>query len=187
MKIVEALKGIPDHRGRQGREYPLQGLLSLIVVGILSGRKGLRAIARYGHDYPEVLPHLGFSPDKPYLLAHTTLSRMLEGLNLKALRKVLQQELKLREGQTLVLDGKKLLGSRGDEAAVHILEAFIAQTKQIVGSVRVKGDEASQVEQLLEALGLDSLKGLVVSGDAAFAERPVAASILKKGGTTSSS
>jgi len=158
-----------------------------MMVAILSGRKGLRAIARYGQDYPEVLPHLGFSPHKPYLLAHTTLSRMLEGVNLKALRGVLNQELKVEEGQTLVLDGKKLRGSRGDEAAVHILEAFIAQTKQVVGSVQVKGDEASQVEQLLEVMGLDSLKGLVVSGDAAFAERPVASTILKKGGITFSS
>lgn len=158
-----------------------------MVVAILSGRKGLRAIARYGQDYPEVLPHLGFSPDKPYSLAHTTLSRMLEGLNVKVLRGVLNQELKFQEGQTLVLDGKKLRGSRGDEAAVHILEAFIAQTKQVVGSVQVKGDEASQVEQLLKVLGLDSLKGLVVIGDAAFAERPVVKAILKKGGTISSS
>lgn len=185
MKLIEGLKGIGDHRGRQGREYPLDGLLGLIVVAMLSGRKGLRAIARYGHDYPEVLPHLGFSQEKPYRLAHTTLSRMLEGLNLKALRRVLKQELKVQGGQSLVLDGKKLRGSRGDEAAVHILEAFIAQTKQVMGSVQVKGDEAREVEQLLEVLGLDSLKGLVVLGDAAFAERPLASTILKKGGTTS--
>ncbi|MER3480948.1 MAG: hypothetical protein C4327_10845 [Meiothermus sp.] len=198
MSLIEALKKIPDHRGRQGREYPLHALLGLCVVAILSGRKGLRSIARYGQDYPEVLQPLGFKPHKPYQLAHTTLQRMLKGLDMTQLARVLGEQLgEIGAVQTLVLDGKRLRGSQdaplsprsGESGArgLHLLEAFVAEGKRILGGVQVEQDEAAEVGRLLEGLGLGELRGVVVIGDAAFAERAVAQRVLDKGGITSSS
>jgi hypothetical protein len=189
VSLLEALKAIPDHRGRQGREYPLHALLGLCVVAILSGRKSLRAIARYGEDYPEVLQPLGFWSHKPYRLAHTTLKRMLEGMDITHLARVLGEVLgEMGAIQTLVLDGKRLRGSQEDGApGLHLLEAFVAEGKRILGGVQVEGDEAAAVGFLLERLGLSELRGVVVVGDAAFAERGVAQRVLDKGGITSSS
>ena len=167
----------------------MHALLGLCVVAILSGRKGLRAIARYGQDYPEVRGPLGFWEHKPYRLAHTTLKRMLEGLNLCSLASALQKVLgELGPQKTLVLDGKRLRGSQGgDGGALHLLEAFVTESKRILGSVEVRGDEAGEVTRLLQGLGLDSLVGRVIIGDAAFAERGVAQQVLDTGGITSSS
>ncbi|MFZ5992995.1 MAG: transposase family protein [Deinococcota bacterium] len=47
MPVLQALQEIPDHRKRQGREYPLHALLGLCVVAILAGHKGVRGMARY--------------------------------------------------------------------------------------------------------------------------------------------
>lgn len=54
--------------------------------------------------------------------------------------------------------------------------------KRILGGVQVEQDEAGQVGRLLERLGLGELNGVVVIGDAAFAQR-----VLDQGGMTSSS
>jgi hypothetical protein len=157
------------------------------VVAILSGRKSLRAIARYGQDHPEVLQPLGFRPHKPYQPAHTTLQRMLEGLDITHLARVLGEELgEIGAIQTLVRGGKRLRGSQEDGArGLHLwtipcwdgrcpytrLEAFVAEGQRILGGVQVEGDEAAAVGLLLERLGLGELKGVVVVGDAAFADR----------------
>ncbi|GIW31816.1 MAG: hypothetical protein KatS3mg071_1990 [Meiothermus sp.] len=114
------------------------------MVAILSGRKSLRAIARYGQDYPEVLQPLGFWSHKPYRLAHTTLKRMLEGLDITYLARVLGGVLgEMGAIQTLVLDGKRLRGSQENGTpGLHLLEAFVAEGKRILGGVQVEGDAA---------------------------------------------
>ena len=63
----------------------------------------------------------------------------------------------------------------------------MAEGKRILGGVQVEQDEAGEVGRLLERLGLGELKGVVVVGDAGFAERAVAQRVLDKGGITSSS
>jgi hypothetical protein len=57
----------------------------------------------------------------------------------------------------------------------------VAEGKRILGGVQVEGDEAAAVGFLLERLGLGELRGEVVIGDAAFAERRVAQRVLDKG------
>jgi DDE_Tnp_1-associated len=55
MLLLEQLKQIPDHRGIQGRKYPLWLLMSLIVVGKFCGHHGYRPLADFCAKYREKL------------------------------------------------------------------------------------------------------------------------------------
>ena len=55
MLLLEQLKQIPDHRGIQGRKYPLWLLMSLIIIGKFCGYEGYRPIADFCAKYREKL------------------------------------------------------------------------------------------------------------------------------------
>ncbi len=62
MKSVRSvLFEIPDPRGKQGLQHPLEALLGLMLLSILSGRKGMRAAFRLGRRLRRSqLTRLGF-------------------------------------------------------------------------------------------------------------------------------
>ena len=51
LSLAEVLATVPDPRSRKGRIHPLSAILSLTVVAILAGAKGLDAIAQFGRDH----------------------------------------------------------------------------------------------------------------------------------------
>jgi hypothetical protein len=50
MQLRFILQQIPDPRGKQGRDYRLWSLLALIVVSMLSGRRGMKAAFLLGRS-----------------------------------------------------------------------------------------------------------------------------------------
>ena len=44
--LWEALEGLPDHRTRKGRRYPLASIVGISLAAMLSGANDLRAIFR---------------------------------------------------------------------------------------------------------------------------------------------
>lgn len=55
MLLLEQLKQIPDHRGVQGRKYPLWVLIILLIIGKLCGHDGYRPIADFCQKYRQKL------------------------------------------------------------------------------------------------------------------------------------
>lgn len=55
MLLLEQLKQIPDHRGLQGKKYPLWVLMSLVVVGTFCGYLGYRPLANFCRQHREKL------------------------------------------------------------------------------------------------------------------------------------
>jgi hypothetical protein len=86
MTLREALSQIPDPRARN-RQYPLWGLLALILVAFLSRVDSLRGVERFARANPHLLPHLGLR--KPP--GHTILTLLLHRLDPEKLQEALLQ------------------------------------------------------------------------------------------------
>ena len=62
VSLWDAFQGVPGHRDRSGRRYPLAGLLVIAVAALLSGRQGQIGIKRWGEKLsPEALASLGIT------------------------------------------------------------------------------------------------------------------------------
>lgn len=191
MKSVKSvLRQVPDPRGKQGLQHPLEALLGLILLSMLSGRKGMRAAFRLGRTLSRrQLNMLGF---RRYLASpcHATFTELLRVLDPEALAKAFSQfttELQKREGdetmpQQLSIDGKTLRGSKdADGKAEHVLSAFCAALGQSVGhsSSRGKGFEIPDALRLLEKINLENM---VITGDAMFCQKTITYQIVEQGG-----
>ena len=91
ISVRSVLRQVPDPRGKQGLQHPLEALLGLILLSMLSGRKGMRAVFRLGRSLSrKQLNMLGF---RRYLTSpcHATFTELLRVIDPEALAKAFSQ------------------------------------------------------------------------------------------------
>lgn len=171
--LIDALKEVPDQRGRKGRQIALPAILSLSVAAMLAGADSLIAIFRWGRRLPpEALRLLGF-PDG-VAPCHATYHYVFQSIDGEALSRCLGS---FARGDStaghIAIDGKTLRGSRRhDVAALHIVSAFSAELSAVIGDLVVapEQNEITAALALLKSLPLD---GAVITGDAIFCQREI--------------
>ncbi|AFV77147.1 hypothetical protein Theos_2153 [Thermus oshimai JL-2] len=182
MTLREALAQVPDPRGKN-RQYPLWGLLALILLAFLCRVDSLRGVARFARANPHLLPHLGLR--KPP--GHYVLTSLLPRLDPEGLQKALLSL--FPEAQldgVWVVDGKTLKGSRkGPSPQVRLVEVLALHLRTTLAQAQAEGREAEALRRLLASLGAEDLVGKVVVGDAGYLYPEVAEAIREKGGITS--
>ncbi len=53
--LLSMLASVPDPRGLQGRQYPLEFILAICIVAVLAGAKNYREIGSHAADMPQEL------------------------------------------------------------------------------------------------------------------------------------
>ena len=183
MQLKTILRQVPDPRGKQGQDYMLWSILSLIVVSLLCGRRGMKAAFLLGRSLSRrQKAELGFI--RGTTPCHATLTETLRVIDAQALADVLGA-LFLEEGgdaRHIAIDGKTMRASKDSEGkAEHVLSAFCSSLQTVLGheASRSKGLEIPDALKLLERL---DLRGKIVTGDAIFCQKSIAAKIVERGG-----
>jgi hypothetical protein len=183
--LWEVLEGVPDRRAASGRRYSLPAILAITVAALLAGRTSLAAIARWGRQLDrEALRALGIA--RPRAPCHSTYHYVFRDLDVAALEAGLAAWVRsagaAAELGHVALDGKRLRGSRTAEGpGVHPLAAFCRSLQGVIGELRVPpgGNEITAALTLVKGLALD---GVLVTGDAEFAQREICRTIVDGGG-----
>src|SRR6516225_3795443 len=107
--LFDLLGQIPDPRRAEGKRHPLPAVLSLLVLAMLAGMRGLQGVVEFGRNLsPDVVAALGFTRTKT--LAKSTLSEILRAIDIETFESVASQWLQAqanRHGWTaLAIDGK---------------------------------------------------------------------------------
>jgi hypothetical protein len=184
LALTDVLATIPDPRSRHGCFHPLPAVLGLVVLGLLTGKKSLSAIARMGRLYGAPLAHaLGFRRGKTP--AKSMLSELLRALDAAAVEDALARWVaaRLPDGLSqLSLDGKALKGSRdGAVPGVHLVAAYAPQAQAVLAQLKVDA-KTNEHKAALRLVGILPLAGKVVVGDAAFCQRDLCRAIRDQGG-----
>jgi hypothetical protein len=183
--LYDELSTVPDPRGLQGLIHPLPAVLGLVALAVLMGRTGLQGIARFGRQYGTPLAHaLGFRRGKTP--AASTLSRTLRRIDPQQLEAALGRWIEGRLDPAarahLAIDGKCLRGSHdGDVPGQHLVAAFAPHAAAVLGQIRVDA-KTNEHKAALELLGIVPVAGSVLTGDAMFCQRDVAAAVIEGGG-----
>ena len=183
--LYDELATVPDPRGLQGLVHPLPAIMGLVVLALLSGRRSLKAIARFGRQHGIPLAHaLGFRRAKTP--SASTLSRTLRRFDAAQLEATLSRWIRARIGPDtfdhISIDGKTLRGSRdGDIPGQHLVAAYAPAVEAVLAQVRVDA-KTNEHKAALQLLGILPLKGKVVVGDAMFCQRDLAEQVVGAGG-----
>lgn len=185
LSLYETFGDVPDPRDASGRRHPLQAILALAAVAMLSGARSLYAIAQFGRDRgKEFARALGFTRDVPPCCA--TLHYLFRALDRRsferAVRRWTDQQVGRKGWQAVSLDGKTLRGTQGHALpGVHVLAAYAHEAKLVLDQVPVDA-KTNEHKTALELLDVIPLEGKLVLGDAAFCQRDLSRKIRAKKG-----
>jgi hypothetical protein len=184
ISLYEAFAEVPDPREPSGKRHPLQAVLTLTSVAMLSGCRSLYAIAQFGRDRGrEFANELGFTHKQTPCCA--TLHYLFARLDRPHFERAIRNWLATQNGRgwsTLSVDGKTLRGTQGHElAGVHLLAAYAHETRQVLEQIPVDA-KTNEHKTALQMLNVIPLKGKVIVGDAMFCQRDLSMKISKKGG-----
>jgi len=180
--LWDVLVQLPDHRSRHGRRFSLASVLALVLAALLAGRTSLAAIARWGRSLDaELLDQFGIERDKAP--CHATYHYVLKGLKVQALEKSLGRWVG-GSGPPghICLDGKTLRGSRcGEYPALHLLALYSERFQGVLAQIPVPPGQ-NEITAALRLLKEVPLKGMILSGDAEFAQKAICQQVTESGG-----
>ena len=182
--LYELFLGLADPRSPQGLRHSLAALLTLAATAILSGAKTLTDIAQFGRRRKKLLKAMGFTHKKSPCIS--TFHYLFKEFDAAVFEAALLEWLWAHHGHTLNpevhLDGKTLRGSkRGAVPGVHLLAAYSEKLGTALTEIPVDA-KTNEHKAALKLLRLIPLEGVLVTGDAMFAQREVAEEILELGG-----
>ena len=196
VSLWECFAGVPDPRQASGRRHPLQAVLTLASVAVLSGARSLYAIAQFGRAQEErgggFAAAPGFTREGGRTPCCATVFNLFRDPDREAFEAALRRRARGRCAsagwEAVHLDGKALRGIQGHEVpGVHVLAAYAHEAKVVLEQVPVgaKTNEHKAALELLDLLPRGALRGKVVTGDAMFCQRDLSRGVAKKGGTGS--
>lgn len=185
VSLWEAFAAVPDPRDASGRRHPLQAILTLCSVAMLSGARSLYATAQFGRDRGrEFAAALGFTRAVPPCCGtlHYLFAALDRGAFEAAIRRWARGRCDAAGWEALHIDGKSLRGVQGHELpGVHLLAAYAHEARAVLEQVPV-GARTNEHKAALELLDLVPLRGKLVTGDAMFCQRDLSRKVSRKKG-----
>jgi len=174
---------LPDHRQVGKVIYPLDEVLLLSLLAVLAGAETFVDIARFGEKKLELLRRFRrFREGTP---AHDHLGDIFATLDAEHFQRCFVAWVGALTGapaEVIAIDGKTSRRSyqkTGAKAAIHMVSAFAARQRLVLGQVKVadKSNEIVAIPKLLEMLAIE---GAIVTIDAMGCQRDIAQKILDK-------
>ena len=171
---------LPDLRQRGKVMYPLAEVLVLCLLAVLAGAETIIDIARFGDKKLDLLRR--FRPFRHGTPAHDHLGDILATLDAEQFQRCfvawVASLIGVPEG-VVAIDGKTVRRSKGAKAAIHIVSAFAARQRLVLGQVKV-ADKANEIVAIPKLLDLLAIEGAVVTIDAMGCQRAIAQKIVDK-------
>src|SRR5271156_6356428 len=172
---------LPDARQAGKLMYPLDEVLLLCLLAVLAGAETITDIARFGDKKLDLLRR--FRPFAAGTPTHDHLGDILATLDAEAFQRCfvawVAALIGVPEG-VVAIDGKTVRRSKGAaQAAIHMVSAFAARQRLILGQVKV-ADKANEIVAIPKLLDMLAIEGAVVTIDAMGCQRAIAQKIVDK-------
>ena len=174
---------LPDPRQAGKVIYPLDKILLLCLFAVLAGAECFTEIALFGVKKLGFLRR--FRPFKDGTPDHGHLGDILAVLDAQQFQRCFVAWVAAVSGVpggVIAIDGKTVRRSahkRGGKAAIHMVSAFAASRRVVLGQVKVaeKSNEILAIPKLLDMLAIE---GAIVTIDAMGCQRDIAQKIIDK-------
>ena len=180
--LLDAFSHLDDPRCRRGVRHPFDGIVVLMLLGMLARIREMEVLVRWATvHWDQLKGPLGFNRDKPPCA--TTISRTLAKCQVSAFQAALTSWLqacmrKMPSEGVLAVDGKTAKQGLDDSGRpLHMLNAFVHDLQAVVGQWSTGSEKTNEptllrrhLKKLLRAYPMLRL----ITGDAIFAQRPLA-------------
>ncbi|PWH19988.1 MAG: hypothetical protein DDG58_03975 [Ardenticatenia bacterium] len=149
--LLEYLRTVPDPRRRQGRRYPLAGLLAFLILAALHGKNSLHGMWRWAqvHQRPLLRPlDLWATGRLPTL---TTLWNLLQRLDVRALERAVHAWMD-DWGMEEAWHRERKSPWKIEDTELPALQTITAIAQQVEWVIRQRGIEGNTLTAALRVL-----------------------------------
>jgi predicted transposase YbfD/YdcC len=178
--FLRYLKDLPDPRQRGKIMYPLEEVLLLCLVAVLAGAETIVDIALFGDKKLGLLRR--FRPFAEGTPSHDHLGDILATLDAEPFQRCFVAWVASLTGaaaEVIAIDGKTSRRSKGAKAAIHMVSAFAARQRLVLGQVKV-ADKANEIVAIPKLLDMLAIEGAIITIDAMGCQRAIAQKIVDK-------
>ena len=173
-------EALPDGRQIGKVRYPLSEVLLLCLLAVLSGAETVTDIANFGDRKLSFLRR--FRPFASGTPSHDHLGDILATLDAEAFQRCFVAWVASLTGvatEVIAIDGKTVRRSKGAKAAIHMVSAFAARQRLVLGQVKV-GEKANEIVVIPKLLEMLEIEGAIVTIDAMGCQRAIAQRIIDR-------
>lgn len=178
--FLRHFEALPDPRQSGKVMYPLEEVLLLCLLGVLAGAETIVDIARCGGK--KLDPLRRFRPFAEGTPSHDHLGDILATPEAEPFQRCFVAwvaSLTGVEAEVIAIDGKTLRRSKGAKAPIHMVSAFAARQRLVLGQVKV-ADKANEIVAIPKLLEMLAIEGAIVTIDAMGCQRSIAEKIIDK-------
>lgn len=160
--LLNALKDIPDPRGKQGRKFLIGEILFCSILAMVSGADSYRSIETFIQEkQAQMKTHFDlYLPKAP---SDSTIRRIIISIDEKILENILKSNSSkyIESSEHIAIDGKTLRKSFDNftkESAVHILNILAVKSLIVVAQRSVSEDKTNEIpigQKVIKDLGLE--------------------------------
>lgn len=183
--LAHVFADVPDPRDPRGVRHPAQSILALVFLGMLARIREMAVLVRWAEaHWDELQEPLGFERDRP---PHaTTISRVTAACSVaKFAAGFLEWTKNLTPDVPLVaaVDGKtSCQGLDAEGHPVQLVTVLVHDLQLVLGQWSVRGEKTNEPNVLknhLEELTTRFPLLKLITGDAIYTQRPLAAALLE--------
>ncbi len=181
--FLSHFKELRDPRQCGKVTYPLDEVLLLCLLGVLAGAECFTEIALFGTKKLALLRR--FRPFKHGTPAHDHLGDILATLDAEQFQSCFVAWVAAVAGvpaEVIAIDGKTVRRSgqkTGAKAAIHMVSAFAARQRLVLGQVKV-AEKSNEIVAIPKLLDMVAIEGAIVTIDAMGCQRDIARKVINK-------
>lgn len=177
--LMDCFAEIPDVRRSQGLMHDLSFCLTLIVLGLMSGYKGVRGLGDFVKGNKDEIINY-FRPKKSRVPSYSTIRRVMLAVNFDDLTKAFylwaMQNMELKEEDAYAVDGKCIRSTVTDsndseQNYLSIVSAFGQTCKQVLAQTKFYSKKESEISKVLEILEMVEVEGKTFTLDALHCQK----------------
>lgn len=181
--FLDYFSELPDPRQLIKVIYPLDEVLLLSLLAVLAGAETFTDIARFGEKKLDLLRR--FRPFAHKTPTHDRLGEIFAALDAERFQQCFVAWVAACTGisaEVIAIDGKtsrRSFQKKGGDAPIHIVSAFAARQRLVLGQVNVaeKSNEIVAIPKLLDMLVIE---GAIITIDAMGCQRDIARKVIDK-------
>jgi predicted transposase YbfD/YdcC len=181
--FLRYFEDLPDPRQRGKVLYPLDEVLLLCLLAVLAGAETFVDIARFGDKKLALLRR--FRQFRDGTPSHDHLGDIFATLDAEHFQRCFVSWVASLTGApagVIAIDGKTSRRSyqkMGGKAAIHMVSAFAARQRLVLGQVKV-ADKSNEIVAIPKLLDMIAIEGAIVTIDAMGCQRDIAQKIVDK-------
>ena len=185
--IIALLRTLKDYRRKQGRRHSLEAILLIIIMAIMAGAKGERAVARFAQNNKKALIK-ALKIKRREVPTRCIIKRTIQNIDFSQLQDIFYQwtlkVIKIKEKDIISIDGKAIRGTVKNSQTdfqnfTSLVSVFASKRKQVLTTAKIETKKENEIPKVQELLEMLDLKDVTFTLDALHCQKKTIKAIKK--------